>query len=58
MDASRLSAIAQAAYEGGETGVVELIDGYRTARDAELEIVDHTERALRATITQSLAEGR
>ena len=57
-DAARLSTIAETAYQGGETGVVELIDAYRTGRDAELNIVELTERAVRATIAQSLAEGR
>ena len=57
-DAARLSTIAESAYQGGEIGVVELIDAYRTGRDAELSIVDLTERAVRATIAQSLAEGR
>lgn len=57
-DADRLGAIAEAAYQGGESGVVELVDAYRTARDAQLEIVELTERAVRATIDQSLAEGR
>jgi len=57
-DAARLGTIAEAAYQGGETGVVELVDAYRTARDAQLEIIDLTERAVRATIEQSLAEGR
>ena len=57
-DAARLGTIAEAAYQGGEIGVVELVDAYRTARDAELEIVDLTERAARAAVTQSLAEGR
>lgn len=57
-DAARLGTIAEAAYQGGETGVVELVDAYRTARDAELEIVEITERAVRASIAQSLAEGR
>ena len=57
-DAARLGTIAEAAYQGGETGVVELVDAYRTARDAELNIADLTERAVRATIAHSLAEGR
>lgn len=57
-DAARLGTIAEAAYQGGETGVVELVDAYRTARDAELNIVELTERAVKATIAQSLAEGR
>lgn len=57
-DAARLGTIAEAAYEGGETGIVELVDAYRTARDAQLEIVELTQRAVRATVSQSLAEGR
>ena len=57
-DAARLGAIAEAAYQGGETGVIELVDAYRTARDAELNIVELTERAVRAKVAQSLAEGR
>lgn len=57
-DAARLGTIAEAAYQGGESGIVELVDAYRTARDAQLEIVELTERAVRATITQSLEEGR
>lgn len=57
-DALRLSTIAETAYQGDEIGVVELIDAYRTGRDAELNIVELTERAVRATIAQSLAEGR
>lgn len=57
-DARRLGTIAEAAYQGGESGVVELVDAYRTARDAELNIVELTERAVRATVTQSLEEGR
>ena len=57
-DAARLGTIAEAAYQGGEAGIVELVDAYRTARDAQLEIVDLGERAVRATIARSLAEGR
>jgi cobalt-zinc-cadmium efflux system outer membrane protein len=57
-DAARLGTIAEAAYQGGETGVVELVDAYRTARDAELNIVELAERAVKATVAQSLAEGR
>jgi cobalt-zinc-cadmium efflux system outer membrane protein len=52
-----LGPIAEAAYQGGETGVVELVDAYRTARDAELEIVDLLERAARARIDLELAQG-
>lgn len=56
-DAARLGSIAEAAYQGGEGGVVELVDAYRTARDAEISIVELTERAVRATIDLDLAEG-
>lgn len=56
-DAARLGPIAEAAYEGGESGVVELVDAYRTARDAELEIIDLLERAARARIDLELAQG-
>lgn len=56
-DAARLGPIAEAAYEGGESGVVELVDAYRTARDAELGIVELLERAARARIDLELAQG-
>jgi cobalt-zinc-cadmium efflux system outer membrane protein len=56
-DARRLGPIAEAAYRGGEGGVVELVDAFRAARDAELEIVDHLERALLARIELDLARG-
>ena len=56
-DARRLGPIAEAAYRGGEGGVVELVDAFRAARDAELEIVDHLERALLAHIELDLARG-
>ena len=56
-DAARLGPIAEAAYEGGESGVVELVDAYRAARDAEIETVDLLERAARARIDLDLAQG-
>lgn len=56
-DARRLGPIAEAAYQGGEGGVVELVDALRAARDAELEIVDHLERALLARVELDLARG-
>ena len=56
-DAARLGTIAEAAYQGGEGGVVELVDAYRAARDAEISIVELTERAVRASIDLELAEG-
>jgi cobalt-zinc-cadmium efflux system outer membrane protein len=56
-DAARLGPIAEAAYEGGESGVVELVDAYRSARDAEFETIDLLERAARARIDLDLALG-
>lgn len=56
-DARRLGTIAEASYQGGETGVVELVDAYRTARDAELEIIELLERAVSARIDLDLARG-
>ena len=56
-DAARLGPIAEAAYNGGESGVVELVDAYRTARDAELEIIELLERAARARVDLELAQG-
>lgn len=56
-DAARLGAIAEAAYHGGEGGILDLVDAYRAARDAEISIIELTERAVRATIDLDLAEG-
>lgn len=56
-DAQRLGEIAEEAYAGGETGIVELIDAYRTARDAQVEIIDLLERAVRARLDLELAQG-
>lgn len=56
-DAGRLGPIAEAAYQGGEGGVVELVDAYRAARDAQLDIIDHLERAVLARIDLNLAQG-
>lgn len=56
-DAVRLGPIAEAAYQGGEGGVMELVDAYSSARDAEISIIELTERAVRATIDLDLAEG-
>ncbi len=57
-DARRIGPIAEAAYQGGEAGVVELIDAYRTARDAELEIIEGAERVARTRIELDLSQGR
>jgi len=56
-DARRLGPIAEAAYQGGEGNVVELVDAYRTAHDAEIDIIDHLERAVRGRIDLNLARG-
>lgn len=56
-DARRLGPIAEAAYQGGEGGVVELVDAYRAARDAQLDIINHLERAVLARIDLDLAQG-
>lgn len=56
-DARRLGPIAEAAYQGGEVGIVELVDAYRTARDAEMEIIEQLERAVHTRIELNLARG-
>ena len=56
-DARRLGPIAEAAYQGGEIGIVELVDAYRTARDAELGIIEQLERAADARVDLALARG-
>ena len=56
-DARRLGAIAEAAYQGGEVGIVELVDAFRTARDAEMEIIERLERAVHARVELELAQG-
>jgi cobalt-zinc-cadmium efflux system outer membrane protein len=56
-DARRLGPIAEAAYEGGEGNVVELVDAYRAARDAELNIVQQLERVIQTRIELDLARG-
>lgn len=56
-DADRLEESAGKAYQFGETGVLELIDAHRTARDAELTILERGERAALALIQLDLATG-
>jgi outer membrane protein TolC len=56
-DAARLGATAETAYQSGEIGVTELVDAYRAARDAELSIIELTERAVLAAIELELAQG-
>jgi len=57
-DAARLGPIALAAYQAGETGVVELVDAYEAQRDGELSVIAHARRAAEAAITYDLATGR
>jgi cobalt-zinc-cadmium efflux system outer membrane protein len=56
-DAGRLGTIAATAYEAGEVGVTELVDAYRAAHDAEVSIVELTERTIKAAIDLDLAQG-
>lgn len=56
-DARRLGPIAEAAYQGGEGGVVELVDAYRAAQDAEIEVIELLERAAMAGVDAELALG-
>lgn len=56
-DAARLGTIAAIAYQAGEVGVTELVDAYRAANDAEVSIVELTERTIRAAIELDLAQG-
>lgn len=56
-DASRLGAIAITAYQSGETGVVELVDAFEAARDAELSVIALSLAAAEAAIANDLANG-
>lgn len=56
-DAARLIPIAETAYQFGEGDVVELVDAYEAARDAELAIIDLTETAALAAVELDLARG-
>jgi len=42
---ARLTATAEAAYRAGELGILELLDAYRTALDAEIEAAQLEQRA-------------
>ena len=57
-DASRLGTTAKTAYQAGEIGVVELIDAYEAARDAELSVVALALSAAEAAVDYDLATGR
>lgn len=56
-DAARLIPIAETAYQYGEGDVVELVDAYEAARDAELAIIDLAEAAAIAAAELDLATG-
>lgn len=53
----RLIAMADAAYRGGELGILELVDAHRGALDAELQALDLDLTARRARIDLDLATG-
>ncbi len=55
-DARRIADIADASYQGGETGITELIDGYRAGAEAQIAAIDLTERALKARADHILAQ--
>lgn len=56
-DAAMLLRIAEAAYRGGEVGVLELIDAYRAALDAEISLVELEWAARRARIDLDRTSG-
>ena len=53
----RLTATAEAAYRAGEVGILELLDAYRTALDAEVETAQLEQRAREAEIELTRALG-
>lgn len=53
----RLTATAEAAYRAGEVGILELLDAYRTALDAEVETAELEQRAREAEIGLTRALG-
>jgi cobalt-zinc-cadmium efflux system outer membrane protein len=53
----RLTATAEAAYRAGEVGILELLDAYRTALDAEIEAAELEQRAREAEIELTRALG-
>lgn len=56
-DGAALLRSAEAAYRGGEVGVLELIDGYRAALDADLSLVELEWAARRARIDLDRTSG-
>lgn len=57
-DAGRLGTIAETAYQAGEIGVVELLDAYEAARDADLSVIALALDAAIAAVEYDLAIGR
>ena len=57
-DAGRLGTIAETAYQAGEIGVVELLDAYEAARDADLSVIALATDAALAAVEYDLAIGR
>lgn len=57
-DAGRLGTIAETAYQAGEIGVVELLDAYEAARDADLSVIALAQSAAEAVVEYDLATGR
>jgi outer membrane protein, heavy metal efflux system len=55
-DARRIAEIADAAYQGGETDITDLIDGYRAGAEARTSAIDLAERALKARADHLLAQ--
>ncbi|HKR64553.1 MAG TPA: TolC family protein [Thermoanaerobaculia bacterium] len=53
----RLTTTAEAAYRAGEVGILELLDAYRTALDAEVEAAELEQRAREAEIELTRALG-
>ena len=57
-DANGLMRIARAAYEGGESKILDLLDAYRTALTVSLRLVDLRVEARRAEIDLDRATGK
>jgi cobalt-zinc-cadmium efflux system outer membrane protein len=57
-DASRLGTIAETAYQAGEIGVLELLDAFEAARDADLSVIELALGAALAAVEYDLATGR
>lgn len=57
-DAGRLGTIAETAYQAGEIGVVELLDAYEAAREADLSVIALATNAALAAVEYDLAIGR